>query len=81
MTASRIVLDGMVPVLMQTPPTIIGRSTIAARLCSFAAAIAAFCPAGPEPITNRSYCSMTCPLARRLVHRPGASSHSAVTVG
>ena len=31
------------------------RSTITARLPSLAALNAAFCPAGPEPITTRSY--------------------------
>ena len=54
MTASRIVFDGTVPVLMQTPPTMSRRSTTAARLPSFAAAMAAFWPAGPEPMTRRS---------------------------
>ncbi len=49
-----MVFDGMVPVLMQTPPTISLRSTTAARLPSFAAAMAAFCPAGPEPSTSMS---------------------------
>jgi hypothetical protein len=39
---------------MQTPPSISRRSTMAARLPSFAAAMAAFCPPGPEPITSRS---------------------------
>jgi hypothetical protein len=47
-------LDGIVPVWMQTPPTASVRSTIATRLPSFAAASAAFCPAGPEPMTTRS---------------------------
>ena len=53
MTASRSVLDGMVPVLTETPPIMCRRSTMA-TLPSFAAAIAAFCPPGPEPITSRS---------------------------
>jgi hypothetical protein len=44
----------MVPVFVQTPPTISRRSTTAARLPSFAAWIAAFWPPGPEPITRRS---------------------------
>ena len=52
--ASRSVLEGIVPVLMQTPPSMSGRSITATRLPSFAAAIAAFCPPGPEPITSRS---------------------------
>lgn len=50
----RSVFDGMVPVLMQTPPIMCLRSTIAALLPSLAAAIAAFCPAGPDPITTTS---------------------------
>src|ERR1700682_6790193 len=54
-TASRSVLDGIVPVLMQTPPSIRPRSTTATVLPSLAAAIAAFCPPGPEPMTTRSY--------------------------
>ena len=53
-TASRSVFDGMVPVLTQTPPIMSRRSATATRLPSFAAAIAAFCPPGPEPITSRS---------------------------
>jgi hypothetical protein len=39
---------------MQTPPTIVCRSTTAARRPSFAAAIAAFWPPGPEPSTSTS---------------------------
>ncbi len=54
-TASRSVLDGIVPVFAQTPPTMLRRSITATRLPSFAAWIAAFWPAGPEPITSRSY--------------------------
>ena len=53
-TASRSVLDGIVPVLTQTPPIIMWRSATATRLPSFAAAMAAFCPPGPVPITSRS---------------------------
>ena len=53
-TASRSVLDGMVPVLMQTPPTMSQRSTMAARRPSLAAAMAAFWPAGPDPMTIMS---------------------------
>ena len=52
--ASRSVLDGIVPVLTHTPPSMSGRSTTATRRSSFAAAMAAFCPPGPEPITRRS---------------------------
>src|SRR2546423_1014952 len=37
----------MVPVLMQTPPTMSRLSTTAARLPSLAVAMAAFCPPGP----------------------------------
>src|ERR1700757_3916495 len=54
-TASRSVFDGIVPVLTHTPPNIRPRSTTATDLPSFAAAIAAFCPPGPEPMTTRSY--------------------------
>jgi hypothetical protein len=54
MTASRRVFDGIVPVLMHTPPTMCRRSTTAERRPSLAAAIAAFCPPGPDPRTSRS---------------------------
>src|SRR5687768_13611840 len=40
---------------MHTPPIQSPRSTIATRLPSLAAPSAPFCPAGPEPITTRSY--------------------------
>ena len=50
-----MVLEGMVPVLMQTPPTTERASTTATRLFILAAATAARCPAGPEPMTTRSY--------------------------
>src|SRR2546423_4654586 len=40
---------------MQTPPTESIRSIIATRLRSFPPSSAAFCPAGPEPITTKSY--------------------------
>ena len=46
--------DGIVPVLRHTPPIMSLRSTIAARRPSFAVAIAAFWPPGPEPITRTS---------------------------
>src|SRR5271155_4450929 len=46
-----MVLLGMVPVLMHTPPTHTACSTSATCLPDFAACIAARCPAGPEPIT------------------------------
>jgi hypothetical protein len=44
----------MVPTLMQTPPTMSPRSTMATLRPSFAAATAAFCPPGPEPMTMTS---------------------------
>src|SRR4051812_41696795 len=44
----------MVPVLIQTPPIMLRRSTIPTRRSSLAAAIAAFCPPGPEPRTSTS---------------------------
>lgn len=53
--ASRSALLGMVPVWMQPPPIMSRRSTTATRLPSLAAATAAFWPAGPLPITARSY--------------------------
>src|SRR5439155_21696201 len=55
MTASRSVLLGIVPVLMQTPPITALRSMMATRLLSLAAWMAARCPAGPEPMTTMSY--------------------------
>src|SRR2546423_1720947 len=39
---------------MHTPPTASRPSTMATRLPIFAALSAAFCPAGPEPMTTRS---------------------------
>src|SRR3954452_7011561 len=54
--ASRIVLDGIVPVCSETPPkSSCLRSTTSTRQFCFAAAIAAFCPAGPLPTTIKSY--------------------------
>ena len=50
-----MVFEGMVPVLMHTPPTTERASTTATRLPILAAATAARCPAGPEPMTIRSY--------------------------
>jgi hypothetical protein len=47
-------LLGIVPVSMQTPPTSLRFSTTAARRPSFAAWIAARCPAGPLPMQMRS---------------------------
>src|SRR6266540_4994270 len=72
--ASRRVLEGIVPVLMHTPPTMSVRSTTAARRPSLAAAIAAFWPPGPEPITSRSYSYIRAPFGRTriLPRRPPA---------
>src|SRR5580658_2214429 len=50
-----MVLEGMVPVLMHTPPTTERASTTATRLFILDAATAARWPAGPEPMTTRSY--------------------------
>src|SRR5579863_419889 len=50
-----MVLDGMVPVLTQTPPTTDRDSTTATRFFILEAATAARCPEGPEPMTIRSY--------------------------
>src|ERR1700757_3533628 len=57
-TASRSVFDGIVPVLVHTPPSIWLCSISATDLPSLAAAMAAFCPPGPEPMTTRSYSLM-----------------------
>src|SRR5882724_4618568 len=54
-TVSRIVLLGIVPVLLHTPPTAAPFSMITTRLPDFAAWMAALCPPGPEPITIKSY--------------------------
>jgi hypothetical protein len=48
-------LRGIVPLWSDTPPSWPGRSTTATFLPSLAAAIEAFCPAGPDPMTARSY--------------------------
>src|SRR5580658_2256073 len=50
-----MVLEGIVPVLMQTPPTTARDSITATRFFIFEAATAARWPEGPEPITARSY--------------------------
>src|SRR5580693_7149429 len=60
-----MVLEGMVPVLMHTPPTMERASTTTTRLPNLAAATAARCPAGPEPITTRSYCCALMPISLR----------------
>src|SRR5215469_3984813 len=72
MTASRIVLDGIVPVLTQTPPTTERDSTTATRFFIFEAATAARCPEGPEPMTTRSY------LAALIRVSPGIDSRAEV---
>ena len=50
-----MVLEGMVPVLTQTPPTTARDSTTATRFRILEAATAARCPEGPEPMMTRSY--------------------------
>ena len=47
-------LIGIVPELVHTPPTTCRHSTTATRRLSLADWIAAFCPAGPDPITRMS---------------------------
>src|ERR1700721_308372 len=61
-----MVLEGMVPVLIHTPPTMERASTTTTRLPNLAAATAARCPAGPEPITTMSYCCALMPISPRL---------------
>ena len=53
----------MVPVWVQTPPRMGLRSISATCLPSLAAWIAAFCPAGPLPITTISTCFTICILS------------------
>src|ERR1700687_1432337 len=60
-----MVLLGMVPVLIAVPPTTSSFSISATRLPNLAAWIAARCPAGPGPMTMRSYFSMTKRSRRR----------------
>ena len=73
-TASRSVLDGIVPVWMETPPRRSRRSATATRLPSLAAWMAAFCPEGPEPMTSRSSSTRaSCPESRPTA-RPGTSA-------
>src|ERR1700690_441080 len=50
-----MVLLGIVPVLMHTPPIMVCFSTTATRFPALASWMAARCPPGPEPITTRSY--------------------------
>src|SRR5262245_42762965 len=69
--ASRIVFEGIVPECRQTPPgPAPRRSTIATRLFILAAAMAPFWPAGPLPITNRSYRMAGCLPSRWLAAIP-----------
>src|SRR5271163_3584427 len=60
-----MVLLGMVPVLMHTPPTSSRLSTSATRLPRFTATTADRCPEGPEPITNKSYSFIAGPEVSR----------------
>src|SRR5215469_6882515 len=59
-----MVLLGMVPVLIAAPPITSIFSTSAARLPNFVAWMAARWPAGPDPITMRSYLSMSSEAGR-----------------
>src|SRR5690242_7147742 len=68
---SRRVLLGRVPVLALAPPTRGLRSTIAARLPKAAAADTALSPAGPEPMTIKSY---EVGSIRRMIPRPEAGA-------
>src|SRR3954453_17203296 len=52
---SRSVFDGIVPVLTDAPPRTTSRSISATLLPKYAACPAPFSPAGPEPMTMRSY--------------------------
>src|SRR5580658_1391702 len=63
-TASRSALLGMVPVLTVAPPSTLFFSMMTTDLPSLAAWIAAFCPAGPVPITAMSKCRMIFPGRR-----------------
>src|ERR1039458_5724655 len=58
-----MVLEGMVPVLTQTPPTTERASTTATRFFILEAATAARCPEGPEPMTIRSYLTALMPVS------------------
>src|ERR1022692_1338506 len=51
-----MVLLGIVPELMHVPPTTSRFSIRATRFPDLAPCMAARCPAGPEPMTIRSYC-------------------------
>src|SRR5438105_4324088 len=67
---SRSVFDGIVPVLTLAPPRTGSRSTMATRLPKYAACAAPFSPAGPEPMTMRSYIVLS---AASCVLRPACS--------
>ena len=54
---SRNVLLGMVPKRTHAPPTLFPFSITITLLPAFAPCTAAFCPAGPPPMTARSKCS------------------------
>src|SRR5579875_848743 len=73
-----MVLLGMVPVLMQTPPTTLRISTSATRLPFFTAETAARCPEGPEPMTRRSYFAIfftaSAPILSPTGDKPGQKS-------
>src|SRR6059058_4173990 len=63
---SRSVFDGSVPVLLQAPPRCgAAFSIIAVRLPKYAACAAPFSPAGPLPITIKSYIAMSTNVAHR----------------
>src|SRR5215212_5346506 len=78
-TASRSVLEGTVPVWMDTPPTRSRRSITATERPSLAAWMAAFCPLGPDPMTIRSKSRSSTPTiypsgsSRRAARRPQAT--------
>ena len=59
-------LDGIVPVCTHTPPTRLPFSTTSTDFFSFAACTAARRPAGPEPMTMRSYACKTESLRGRV---------------
>src|SRR5438552_17803196 len=65
---SRSVFEGSVPVLVQAPPRWgAAFSIIAVRLPKYAACAAPFSPAGPLPITIKSYIAMSTNVAHRLI--------------
>src|SRR5208337_4871172 len=70
-----MVLEGMVPVLMHTPPTTSRASTTATRLPILAAATAALWPAGPEPIITRSYFTALMPISLPFSLLDGIETH------